>query len=389
MLKYDTDVVGDRAAIVAGLAAAGIAPSNGSYNLNRKNLRVWSKALGRVRRNEGRAVVALRMDSTGVGYGTGTGSFGLTGARPFGMPQQLANALSSMGLPASADSWFGSHGLSSIALITGYDTRLTFGAGWSLSTQNSLGGVALENVSGTDLMTLAPVGPFGTVNIYYACETGYGDFDILIDGVKAGATVAMAGSGVLGTATRTVTHGVHTISLQRTGTGGRLQVLGIDPYRTDISVVSILDTPWSGSRTNSWMETSKFYSNGSILQTYIKPDLTITNLGINDRSTSNSAATYSSNIGTILDRDLLGPSSCLLCNPTDTDSDPGSLKAPYLAALQAQSLAKSVPLFDLTDWIGSYASQTADYYDGLHPKKDIYGAVAAGYATAMLGMGLN
>lgn len=293
-LPYSFTVVGDADYAITSASAASAdftqtasfsaAAYPAVYNRNPANLRKLHRSIARVLAGEGRGLWMFVGDSKDAGAGAGTSNSGtqyyITGASPKSKPDKLASILNSRGIPASRMSWAGSKSLASTALISAYDSRLSFGSGWS-GGQTTLGGVSLAT-GGTNPMTFTP-GTVDSVDVITLRNTGAGTFALTddISGGTALATIANSGSAaVLKTSVNLSSLGSRVISLTRT-TGGFADVIAMIAKDSTTPAIDIVNAGAIGSQSSFHVTTASAWAAANTFAV-MAPDAIFIQIGTND-----------------------------------------------------------------------------------------------------------
>ena len=255
-----------------------------------------------------------------------------------------------------------------------FDSRWTFGAGWTLQTATNFNYQCTTNGSTATFVSDVP----GTIVTLTYRNTGA--LTVSIDGA-APVAVAASSSNTLKTYQVTgLADTVHTVVVTNNSNFG--YICGIEVSR--VNGLSVSNFGLSGSKTIDWLlagVTADYMAPIAQLKAWA-PDLVTVMLGTNDhRSGSVSAATYKTNLTTLV-ADLKATGiEVVLITPPPNDAGSSAI-APYLDALYDVALTQDVPVLDVHDRWRSYSSTAALglMSEGTHPN-------AAGYddlATAVL-----
>lgn len=342
-----------------------------------------------------RAIWAMLGDSLTAGWGaalaTGTGA----GADPGGAgysrvkayPKKLATLLTSAGVPSRADAVFG-NGISTnntVAEYTAANPSVTFGSGWDIAI-NTLGGMFFHS-SGGGAMTFAPDFAADRFDLYITGFAGLGTFTVSdASGVLATVSESVA-NGITAYQTVTISRPVSSklpISIARTGAGGDIYIGAIVPYDTTAPRLELWNMGWAGSKSSDWTagtdqsDWAPYKALGSIT-----PDLLSIELGANDSNAGVAAATYKSNLQTIINNahGNLHDIWMMKANPATTGSDGYNLTSAYLTAIDEIGAANGgVPALNYN---GGLTLVTEDYYDNIH-LSDQGQTKKAQYAASMI-----
>ena len=346
--------------VVARVAEAPVATAlgvydrvRGVYNLKPKHLRRTRAMLARAKTGTATCTIAAIGDSTvgGVGAVPGVTSW----------PEQLGGLLVLGGYPSAGS------GAVMAYKSSAKDVRLTIGAGWgALSAASNL--LTNSTTSNPLLYTFTNTGT--VVKVYYWNNLS-GPFSVSIDGGSA-VTVTPVGGASMGTYTVSgLTAAPHTVSIVRVS--GNSQVLGAELTGTT-GGVRILNTGIGGRVTASTIGTFNV-ENIVSLSTGFNSDLVLYMMETND-TPSLPVETYRTNVALAIERQKTNGSDVVIVTAV-----PSLAKdfTPYTAALYSIADEKDVPLIDIQNLWGDYATQNAlgMMDDGLHPKPEGYQAVAS------------
>lgn len=313
--------------------------------------------------------IAMIGDSTTAGLGSGSGGTqNLNGAKATAYPAQLAKLFNGAGLTANVNSMWGNNALAAIAAPSPYDPSLSFaGSGVWSAGPTALGGAMFLNSTTTDALSYTPTTSTDSIDVYYVQSTGFATFTVK-DGSTTLGTPNAAGTAAFIKASFTRTVSANAINLARTGTGAQLYVAGIDTWNSTTDKVKVLNMGISGTQSNGYLANTQTWDFlKSIL--VVSPDVVVIDLGINDVRNNVAAATYQSNVQTVITTLQTGGIDVVLLryNPDNSPVNPGLLPA-YQGAQYALAAANNIPLIDLTARYGSYATMNAqgDYFDAVH-----------------------
>lgn len=237
----------------------------------------------------------------------------------FSWPYWLARHLQSNGIPATADSFWGSGGASfgTTPPLNSLDSRITrSGTGVSVA-ESSLGGQALSG-SAAGSVTFAPLGMFDTLDLHWIQNPGLGTFSYSIDG---GTATNVVTSGAASMQKATIYCGSvdnHTITL--TWVSGTWYVRGMDCYdsTSNPKQICVWNMGISGNTSSAMVGSGNPWSPNRLL-TWLDPDLVIIEGGvINDWRTSVSQATSRANIEMIATNAATTASVVMLTPPYDS-----------------------------------------------------------------------
>ena len=372
-----------RATIIAGLSAAGMAQGLGNYaGEPTTKVRSLKKAIDAVLTGSFAAGPIVGVgDSTMGGHSTN----GTLDDRTKCWLAYLVTQLNARGVPASFDSLFGASNKSTTSAALAYDSRLALGANWAIQNQQTAGGYFYKfplNTAPTNF-GFTPTNAFNQADIYYLRISGGGSFAVLRDGVAAssGSPVATAGSTQILKAT--VNFGsTATGQLQIAATDsaqGNIFIFGVVTRNTAVPRLEFISLAWGGSNSTDWLSTALGNYSPSGVVTALSPVAMYYNHGINDwnagttssGSTAPTAlATYSSNITTWLDQ-FPNATPILVrsaqSNPAVYSS--AAVQDTYFEAMRAIAVDRQIPFSDNQFELGDYTAATADALmgDDRHP----------------------
>lgn len=361
-----------------------------------QSLARWRKALANVRTGQGRAKVACVGDSTTTGWGAGTSTNGLAGARAKSFPTYLASVLAGMGLPTNTNSIWGTANLDNgqtigVLLYGDYDTRVvypsTFTSPSASPLVDSLGGRLFRCASpNTSSLVFTPTGSIDTVNVHYVKNSGNGTFTINFDGGATAATVDSNAAGALAAQNLTIAAGAHDVRVQRS-VGGTVFVVGIEAYLSTAPAIDIWNMGAPGWKAGDWAYSVNAWSPANAIQ-YANPDLTFINLGINDwKDTPTDIATYTTNMQTVITAAKSGGGSCILVVPFPSQTTRASVaqQASFVQAIYSLASANGCGVVDMTSRFASWdaANALGFAYNDLHPNSYGYADMAAAFARVL------
>jgi lysophospholipase L1-like esterase len=314
-----------------------------------------------------RANVAFVGDSTTVGYGSVPT---INQEKLYSYPFDLTNYfLYEKGVNACQNNCFGGsndtpYPATNYPLQT-VDDRVT-GGGWLPAGNFSLGGSMLW-ASSTSELIFSPIGPFDTVDVWY------------VDGMGGTATVngtPIVANGPVATIKKaTIPVSGSTVSFN--WESGNFLLIGWDVYPSTIPTVHLWNMGCGGSKSTDWSANAHGYDPLPALQ-YLAPDLTIINLGINDRDLPNPIDTYQTCMQSIIAA-AKASGDVLLLTPMASSSAtcPLATQAAYNNVLHALAASNSIDLLDIASiWPWLLANSLGRMFDGAHGNQYGYAAVA-------------
>lgn len=361
MAGFPNPYVQARNASGSGTGALTPAQVAAMSNSTAKLLPHWRAALGRVRTKSGDAKVLFVGDSITSGEDANNT---LASPRDYSYPTQFAAYLTSIGIPAQAQSFMGD-GFGS--LLSHADPRLTIGGSWSDNVAiYSMGGVPFTASTSTNALAYKPTIPVTTWDIYWLQTTAASSFTWAIDG--GGTTSVNTQNAAQAMAKTTVTAaaaGIHSLGIVQ-ATGAPL-IQGIDGYNTNYFSVHCINCGWpSGSAYNLTGNQNSQPFGPLACFAKILPDLVVYELtAINDLIQGNVAGlanfiTFSSQV--IAAAQAAGADVVLVApNPvgiTNTNSSLANQKL-FNTAIYQMAASFNVPLVDMFDRLTSYEIASA------------------------------
>lgn len=360
------------------------------------NLSKWSIAKSKMVASGYRPQMLCIGDSKTMGAGAGTtdtGTGGTTftaGAAVKSKTKFLADRLNAIGIPVSRQTTVGHQGLTNVAQLKAYDTRITGLTNWTFDSGNpTVGGFPLINVSpNTDAYSFSPEGTVDRVDVWYYRGTSAGTFTIS-DGASVVSTVDSSGGLALIKATATLTRGSgKTININRTtANANQIFIASVRAYDSQTPAIDLVNAGWSGSTTANWIVTGAPWSPLTAIGTYA-PDLTTIALGANDIRTGVSVTTYTNNLRTIANRGLLSGSVLLIFPAMGQQGatwGDAATQAAYEAAAYALADELDLPLLNENAIFGGYTlgNTQGKFADLIHENAIGNGELMSFYATLL------
>ncbi len=351
------------------------------------NLLAWATARGKLRAGAAdSARIAFVGDSKTMGAGAGTGAKATDGAFARSRPARLAALLVADSLPTRLG-FAGFNGTLSPADRAAYDPRLTFGAGWSGST-NSLGGGMFAGGAGSGELRFQPTSPADRFSLLYRGGADRPTFSIAkgaetINVVPSGATMSYVRHEAVFAA-----KDAQPIIITRTGGSNALTIVGGVAWDSSTPAVEVMNFGVYGVVSAFWTDASTALTPLSALGAYA-PHLTVVNLGTNDLAQNVPMATWLANLRAIIGV-AKSSGSVVLTWPAIAGvgvgygSDP--VRAPWMAALR--SLAAEMGCLFVNEEAllgGRAAAQAAGALpDGVHEAGWAYDVQASAIARAII-----
>lgn len=368
MAQLATDAGGGNGAWVLGSDGQPI-NNNGIFVLKK-----WRLALGKALAGISNARLAFVGDSTTAGLAGGTTTFMQS------IPCVSGKILNKSLLQTNLGSTFGDLTRNNPANgFPTFDPRIGGFSSWLQTGYATAGGYAFGNSANTNSLTFTPADAFDTIDIYSIDNTGgYGQWTVNVDG---GATLATVDNvqavRAIRKTTVSCTLGTHTINIQRNGVGGQVFIIGIATRNSTVKTIDIYNLGGGGSTSSDWVTSNQIqYLNA--LQAYA-PDLTVIDIGINDRRLGLYTTTYESNLRTLVNG-AKASGDVILCVPAPSSFAYSAYTtadniAAYNAAIYRIAAEKNCPVINKEMIFQSYdlANTNGYYYDTLHPNAAGYG----------------
>lgn len=336
----------------------------------------WSKARDALRAGgTSNPRIAFVGDSKTRGAGVGTNNSlnqGLTGAATKAKHFRLAQLLNQAGIPAQAETWFGSGGTGTIPDAVAYDPRLSGFSGWSGGAASLGGGIFSGGVTNPGQFT--PGVAVDRVSLFFRNGSDRPPFSI----AKGSETVNVTSDGVA-RITRFeaafTSRDTNPVVVTRTS-GNSLQLIGLVAWDSSKPAVEIANFGVFGCLSAYQANATDVWSPANALAVYA-PHLTVVKLGTNDLNQSVPLATYLANITTIVQKAQLS-GDVIVCWPAVAGTSPtggnDTVRATWKAALKALAVRLDCVFADEEALFGGrLGAQTNGWFaDALHEN-------AAGY----------
>lgn len=335
--------------------------------------------------------VAVLGDSTVAGIFALSSSSPALNARAVAPPVVMAALSNNTILPTNSDSFFGDNNVASnSSTVAAYDPRVTLGTGWVAANAAtvSLGGRMLSSGGVTGALSFLPTGPVDTFDIYYAKNAGLGTFNVSRTGDATSGNISSSGAAGIGKFTFTgARDSVNAVNVN--WVSAQVLIIGIVASDSTKKAVQIYNWGWSSGKVSDWVANVNAFDHLPGLK-LLAPDLTFISTGINEWFTSTNVATYTTNLGILVDAALLSGDVVVTTGfPTAQATITLAVQAQYIAAIQAVVAARpGVLLNDTWSRWRTYEDQNAFgfYQSGsaiaaLHPTAAGYRESAQGFAS--------
>lgn len=351
--------------------------------------------VARVLSGQGQCFIGLIDDSTGVGAGAGSGGAGLIGARPGSPTAQLASLLTSIGVPASDDSWFGEHLIEAFHGVTRaqYDTRFTVSASaayYPNGAFQSLGGVPFRLNSAGKAVNFTPTNQVNAAKIYYANRFTGGTFDTTFAGGASLGTTVAAGGNTIGSTTKTFTKGAGALSIS--WVSGDNAILGAICYDTTTPRVNVVNLSCYGDKltsNNGYANNTNADFRGGAALSVLGLDAVIVGMTVNSENQDGLAGVdaYKLALIKVCNDVVAAGSDLILSTPHNIGTAPqtSGICDAYVAAIREVAAQFDAPLIDLYQRLDSYSTFNALglYFDTLHLTTIGYRAKAQEFARVL------
>ena len=354
-----------------------LSPTPGYINLDTSKLPNTRSLFAKIRTsataNDFGRMIVIGDSSTG-GTGCGTGANFVTGARTCAWPYRLSTALNAQSIIATTpDNVVG--GGSTLGISDSYYPNLVAGAGWSLAGTSI--GPNFRNSTTTNALAFTPTQNINTCDIFYiTAGGGAGTFTVNFDGGATLATQATTGAAAPGSIR--VTDGgaaaAHTVNIQRNGTGGQINITGIDCWDSATNKLHVVNMGWGGSVTADWVSTSSATTAYNTLGLWATvpggstpiPVVTVILLQINDENTGVSLSTYRSNLQTLITKmQTYGDVILMTSYPIGSGISRTTMDT-YVSTIRDLALVNNLEVVDLNQRFVQYNTPAGIWRDTLH-----------------------
>lgn len=320
-------------------------------------------------------------DSNFTGEGAGTGGTALLNGGFAASPMQkiLSHLTELGGLPLRNTAFFGEGNSGNNAIPVGlYDTRITLGTGWDRDASTGpIGGRFIDGQIGSGFLTVNFGSPLDTVEVHYPTNTTlsaalgvYASDDTLIGTINQ--------SGALGISSQQFTSSKFADGIVKFKNDGAALALisGCICWLSTEKAVIVCQGTWSAATAATYAATTNPWT-GLGHMSRIQPDCTIVALTINDINAGTVAATYGTNLATVLAVPALWGDVIVAtgapCNATNWTAN-STWRTLEREAIKAGALY-GAPFVSMHNEFGSWATANAQgyFYNNLHMS-------AAGYS---------
>lgn len=282
--------------------------------------------------------------------------------------------------PIDENGMFGMQG-ATLASISNWDPTITVGAGITIATDESLGGMGFTMTNATGPLTKT-LKACDSIEIDLIAGSGGGTVSYQIDG--GAATNIVGPTSNFQRTTISVALGAHTVAINQVSGGAT--VVGISGRNTTVPRLMLGNWARGGASTTSWTTINSVGPNRSPINAayLMTPVAVVINLGINDSTTALiPVATFQANLQTLIDKYKVD-SDVILMVPFPSDLTTYTTQLDYYAAIRAMAAAQGLPLIDLPAIMGAYASANTRglYSDNRHPSPGGQAYVASAVSEA-------
>lgn len=371
------------------------------YNYSPSNTRRIRAAIAKVRAGAASGYIACLGDSNTRGAGSGSGGGGSGSMQGYnGWPVQLAALLTSSGVKAQCENFFGAGGVG--GSYPTYDDRISI-SGSGISQPNGSGLVSVGgwmfNATAAGTLTFTTKTACTVCDIYYFGSSGSGSLSWQVDGGSATTfSCAQSTSKVYKLTISLGSPATHSIALS--WISGSTWIIGMDCYDATTPLLHVWNWGWHGSTTAHWTNqyagstttsTNQWLPQNCISGVFQPAAVIGPALGINDMNSTNnmSAATVQANKQLMISSWASTTDTILLTEgPSAASAVPSLAVQQQYNALDYQLAASNnVPLLDELAWMGDEPSmETIGIYnsDHLHKTKAGHAITAHMVCNALL-----
>lgn len=347
-----------------------------TYNCTPQNLQYVRKCLNNVKTNTAQCYVVAIGDSTTYGeYSNASTDSGNIPANSYTF--QLAGLLNNVGVPTNSDGFLGA---SQNVTRSATDPRLTYGSGWADTTLGgAIGGFAIVQTtqSTSSVLSFTPTRYADTFKIMYATSGNAAVFSAAIDSGSATNTNSNGANGFGFVTIGSVIPNNHALNIKYvSGASDNVYIQGIIPYNSQQASLNLVNAGWGGSTTGAWLFNGQGYNVFPEIPA-LNQDFTIINLGNNDCTGGTSAATYKTNLQSIITQALTansGATTVILVppNPVSNGTCTTSVEQGFVNALYQLAVSNNLCVIDNFALFGSNyttANSLGLMGNGLHPNQ--------------------
>jgi hypothetical protein len=350
----------------------------------------FSKAKAKVRTGSGRGKIAVLGPSTVRGVGSGSDGTGSTSRDQRNVVSRLAETLTSIGIPAEVNSFFGRGDTTS---YSSWDSRLSVGTNWTNGAyaRGTLGGPTWSHsTADQNPLTFTPAINYDSFDLYHADNGARPDFVISIAGSDVQTVSTTAGTTLIRKVSRTTTLGKSAIGIHKPGSpaASEIAMIGVDCYDSTAPKFSVFNMGWASSTAIDLADPEHIlfplslpsWQSLNALQV-IAPDLTIImGYGTNEwflnntdsvKQAANTPQKFKTAMQSLITASLVSGDVLLTTFHPDGRSATitgGSSQSDFNQIIFDLGRENNIPVIDITTRIGSYTAgnNLGLYYDTVH-----------------------
>ena len=361
---------------VVNIGAGDISISVSQAALQSNRLPKWARAVAGVVAGVANAKICFVGDST-------TACINATGTQKYthSYAYQFARYANSQGIPASADSTYGDPTRLGGVGLNAYDPRVSMPGGWaSGATFTTAGGVCFLNTTDTASLSFTPVEPFDTMTILSINNTGYGTWTCNIDGGATLATVDNNTTRGIRSTVVSASAGLHTLTINRVS--GSAMIHAAIPSLSTQKRINVAQLGVGSSKCSEWGNAA-----GSAIEYFSAlkfeaPDLTVIDLGINDRRLAYYDGTFDVFLTNVVQAaQITGDAVLCMSIPSAIANSVYTSQVnqdAHDAAILRVAAATGAQIYNKRARFGTYEADPTWYYDQLHLTPAGYGIVGIG-----------
>lgn len=331
------------------------------------SLAKWNAAKARGATNPAR--LAIIGDSNVAGYGSATGTAGLTGAVSTSLARRF---LTKKGI--RSDCFFGDQNIASTPVsLPVYDPRITLGSGWAPDGTDSqiFGGRHIKGAATpSGRLRFSASGSVNKFRVWYPTLSGLNQqVGVYIDGTLVD-TINQDSAASLASKDYAVASGTHYIEFGATGAGDSF-ITGVETFDGTATPVALVGG-YCGSRAVDLAASAQPWNHDPMVKT-IKPDFTIVICTINDTTASTDPGAWYTNMEKVVKGASATSDGCLCVGfVPNNNAALGGIYSYDSKMLALRSLAADYGwhFFDLRSAVGGSWARENDRglaYDNLHP----------------------
>jgi hypothetical protein len=326
----------------------------------------------------------------GAGLGTGTVPR-LAGAQSRGPFMQMKTTQGAVaGLRLCNTSFFGESNVTSGGEpVSEYDPRLTLSGGWTpAGTPSAIGGRWFETPNTSGEFRCAFGERIDTVEIYYIAATGSPTINVMSSDGTVTGSFSCAGAAGIGKYTVSSSKFNDGVVRLKNNAAGAAYLLGMIAYPTNEKVVVLAMGAFEGAGVAAFADTSSPWT-GVLPHTLIAPDLTFTQLTLNDTTAGTSASAYGTNLTAIFNTlTLCGDNIFVAGHRGQAANFYNSVGSAIVQKAKTVCASFGVEFIDMGPRFDNWTSSNAAgyQYDANHMTYSGYTKQSIIYAKCMLGM---